>query len=149
MEKCSLRVAAGIVTVPLSRRRLFGIAMGTALINRGLRGLRQGLTVEQRVETTIKYEDLEREIINQKDKLEYTNIMLMDSIEQVNKLKEEFHDKFEKYIYLIPEYKDTIDKLDNLKKKLEQKHIEVKIIDKDLELQRKKNNEKRKRLEKK
>ena len=144
-----LRVAAGIVTVPLSRRRLCGIAMGTALINRGLRGLRQGLTVEQRVETTIKYEDLEREIINQKDRLEYTNIMLMDSIEQVNKLKEEFHDKFEKYIYLIPEYKDAIDKLDNLKKKLEQKHIEVKIVDKDLDMQRKRNNEKMKRLEKK
>ena len=141
-----LRVAAGIVTAPLSRRRLFGIAMGTALINRGLRGLRQGLTVEQRVETTIKYEDLEREIINQKDKLEYTNLMLLDSIEQVDKLKKEFHDKFEKYIYLIPEYKDAMDKLDNLKKKLEQKHIEVKTIDKDLDLQRKKNNEKRRKL---
>ena len=141
-----LRVAAGIVTVPLSKKRIFGIALGTALINRGLRGLRQGLTVEQRVETTIKYEDLEREIINCKDKLEYTNLMLLDSIEQVDKLKKEFHDKFEKYIYLIPEYKDAMDKLDNLKKKLEQKHIEVKTIDKDLDLQRKKNNEKRRKL---
>lgn len=141
-----LRVAAGIVTAPLSNRRIFGIALGTALINRGLRGLRQGLTVEQRVETTIKYEDLEREIINCKDKLEYTNLMLLDSIEQVDKLKKEFHDKFEKYIYLIPEYKDAMDKLDNLKKKLEQKHIEVKTIDKDLDLQRKKNNEKRRKL---
>ena len=141
-----LRVAAGIVIAPLSNRRIFGIALGTALINRGLRGLRQGLTVEQRVETTIKYEDLEREIINCKDKLEYTNLMLLDSIEQVDKLKKEFHDKFEKYIYLIPEYKDAMDKLDNLKKKLEQKHIEVKTIDKDLDLQRKKNNEKRRKL---
>ncbi len=144
-----LRVAAGIVTAPLSNRRIFGIAMGTALINKGLRGLRQGLTVEQRTDTIIKYEDLEREIINCKDRLEYTNLMLLDSIEQVDKLKVEFHDKFEKYVYLIPEYKDAMDKLDNLKKKLEQKHIEVKTIDKDLDLQRKKNNEKIRRLEKK
>ena len=144
-----LRVAAGIITVPLSNRRIFGIAMGAALINRGLRGLRQGLTVEQRTETVIKYEDLEREIINCKDKLEYTNLMLIDSIEQVDKLKVEFHDKFEKYVYLIPEYKDAMNKLDNLKKKLEQKHIELKTIDKDLDLQRKRNNEKIKRLEKK
>ena len=124
-----LRVAAGIITVPLSNRRIFGIAMGAALIN--------------------KYEDLEREIINCKDKLEYTNLMLIDSIEQVDKLKVEFHDKFEKYVYLIPEYKDAMNKLDNLKKKLEQKHIELKTIDKDLDLQRKRNNEKIKRLEKK
>ena len=144
-----LRIAAGIVTVPLSNRRIFGVAMGAALINRGLRGLRQGLTVEQRTETVIKYEDLEREIINCKDKLEYTNLMLIDSIEQVDKLKVEFHDKFEKYVYLIPEYKDAMNKLDNLKKKLEQKHIELKTIDKDLDLQRKRNNEKIKRLEKK
>ena len=141
-----LRVAAGIVTAPLSNRRIFGIAMGTALINKGLKGLRQGLTIDQRSETVLKYEDLEREIINCKDKLEYTNLMLLDSIEQVDKLKEEFHDKFEKYIYLIPEYKDAMNKLDNLKKKLEQKHIEIKTIDKDLDLQRKKNNEKRRKL---
>ena len=143
-----LRIAAGILTTPLSDRRIFGIAMGASLINRGLRGLRQGLTVEQKTDTIIKYEDLEREIINCKDKLEYTNLMLLDSIEQVDKLKEEFHDKFEKYIYLIPEYKDAMNKLDNLKKKLEQKHIEIKTIDKDLDLQRTRNKEKMKRLHK-
>lgn len=143
-----LRVAAGIVTAPLSNRRIFGIAMGTALINKGLKGLRQGLTIDQRTETVLKYEDLEREIINCKDKLEYTNLMLLDSIEQVDKIKEEFHDKFEKYIYLIPEYKDAMNKLDNLKKKLEQKHIEIKTIDKDLDLQRTRNKEKMKRLHK-
>ena len=143
-----LRVAAGIITAPISNRRIFGIALGTSLINKGLRGLRQGLTVEQRTETIIKYEDLEREIINCKDKLEYTNLMLLDSIEQVDKLKKEFSLKFEKYVYLIPEYRDALNKLDNLKKKLEQKHIEVKAIDKDLDMQRKRNNEKVRRLNK-
>ena len=143
-----LRVAAGILTTPISNRRIFGIALGTNLINRGLRGLRQGLTVEQKTETVLKYEDLEREIINCKDKLEYTNLMLLDSIEQVDKLKSEFRDKFQKYVYLIPEYKDALDKLDNLKKSLEQKHVEIKAIDKDLDMQRARNNEKMKRLHK-
>ncbi len=143
-----LKVAAGILTVPLTRKRIFGIALGASLINRGLRGLRQGLTVEQKTDTTLKYEDLEREIINCKDKLEYTNLMLMDSIEQVDKLKKEFSDKFEKYVYLIPEYKDALNKLDNLKKSLEQKHIEIKTIDKDLDMQRKRNNERVRRLNK-
>lgn len=142
-----LRIAAGIITTPISNRRIFGIALGTALINRGLRGLRQGLTVEQNEERIIKYQDLEQEIINQKDKLEYVNVMLLDSISQVDKLKEEFSLKFEKYVYLIPEYKDAMNKLDNLKKKLEQKHIEIKTIDKDLNLQRKKNNERVRKLE--
>ncbi len=143
-----LRVAAGILTTPLSGRRIFGIALGTALINRGLRGLRRGLTVEQRTDTYLRYENLEREIINCKDKLQYTNLMLLDSIEQVNGLKKEFSEKFEKYIYLIPEYKDAMDKLDNLKKRLEQKHIEVKAIERDLDMQRTRNNEKMKRLHK-
>lgn len=143
-----LRVAVGILTTPISNRRIFGIAMGTNLINKGLRGLRQGLTVEQKTDTILKYEDLEREIVNCKDKLEFTNLMLMDSIEQVDKLKTEFSDKFAKYIYLIPEYKEALNKLDNLKKKLEQKHMEVKAIDKDLDLQRTKNNEKIKKLNK-
>lgn len=141
-----LRVAAGILTIPISNRRIFGIAMGASLINRGLRGLRQGLTVEQSINTRIRYEDLEREIINCKDKLEYTNLLLMDSIEQVDKLKTEFNEKFSKYVYLIPEYKEALDKLDNLKKSLEQKHIEVKAIDKDLNMQRKRNNERVRRL---
>ena len=74
--------------------------------------------------------------------------MLLDSIEQVDKLKKEFSLKFEKYVYLIPEYRDALNKLDNLKKKLEQKHIEVKAIDKDLDMQRKRNNEKVRRLNK-
>ena len=141
-----LRVAAGILTIPISNSRIFGIAMGASLINRGLRGLRQGLTVEQSINTRIRYEDLEREIINCKDKLEYTNLLLMDSIEQVDKLKTEFNEKFSKYVYLIPEYKEALDKLDNLKKSLEQKHIEVKAIDKDLNMQRKRNNERVRRL---
>ncbi|MBQ9318114.1 MAG: hypothetical protein IJR82_00580 [Bacilli bacterium] len=141
-----LRVAAGILTVPLSNRRIFGVALGAAMINRGLRGLRRGLTVEQRHETYLKYEDLEREIINCKDKLQYTNLMLLDSIEQVNGLKKEFSEKFEKYVYLIPEYKEAMDKLDNLKKNLEQKHIEVKAIEKDLDMQRTKNKQKMKKV---
>lgn len=141
-----LRIAAGILTTPLSNRRIFGIALGANLINRGLRGLRQGLTVEQTTETVYKYEDLEREIINCKDKLELTNVLLLDSIEQVKKLREEFKDKFSAYVYLIPEYKEAQDKLNNLQKTLEMKHIEVKAIDKDLDIQRKKNNEKIKRL---
>ena len=141
-----LRIAAGILTTPLSNRRIFGIALGASLINRGLRGLRQGLTVEQTTETVYKYEDLEREIINCKDKLELTNVLLLDSIEQVKKLREEFKDKFSAYVYLIPEYKEAQDKLNNLQKTLEMKHIEVKAIDKDLDMQKKKNNEKIRRL---
>ena len=136
-----LRIAAGILTVPLSRNRIFGVALGTSLINRGLRGLRQGLTMEQTNETVVHYEDLEREIINCKDRFNYIDTMLIDSIEQVNKLKNEFHDRFEKYIYLIPEYKESMVKLDLLKKKLEQKHVEVKAHQKDLDMQRARNNQ--------
>lgn len=141
-----LRVAAGILTVPLSRKKIFGVALGAALINRGLRGLRRGLTVEQHQETYLKYEDLEREIINCEDKMKYVDLMLLDSLHQVDGLKQEFSDKFEKYIYLIPEYKEAMNRLDNLKKNLEKKHIEVKAIEKDLDLQRTKNKQKMKKV---
>lgn len=134
-----LRIAAGILTTPISNRRIFGIALGTSLINRGLRGLRQGLNVEERTETVLKYEDLEREIINCKDKIGLTNILLLDSIDQIEHIRKEFKDKFEAYIYVIPEYNDALNKIDKLQKQLEQKKKEIDIINKDLDLQYEKN----------
>lgn len=143
-----LRVAAGILTTPVSNSRIFGIALGTNLINKGIRGLRQGLTVEQTVELSYKYEDLEREIINCKDKLSLTNLLLIDSIEQIDKLRDEFKDKFEAYIYVIPEYNESLKKIDLLKKQLENKKLEIDIINKDLDLQYKKNKIKMKKVKK-
>jgi len=142
-----LRVAAGILTTPVSNSRIFGMALGTNLINKGIRGLRQGLTVEQTVELSYKYEDLEREIINCKDKLSLTNLLLVDSIEQICKLRDEFKDKFEAYIYVIPEYNESLKKIDLLKKQLENKKLEIDIINKDLDLQYKKNKVKMKKVE--
>lgn len=143
-----LRIAAGILTTPVSNRRIFGIALGTNLINRGIRGLRQGLNIEQRVELSYRYEDLEREIMNCKDKIGLTNLLLIDSIEQIDKLREEFKDKFETYIYLIPEYNESLKKIDILKKQLEDKKKEIDLINKDLDLQYQKNKVKMKKIEK-
>lgn len=143
-----LRIAAGILTTPVSNQRIFGIALGTNLINRGIRGLRQGLNVEQRVELSYRYEDLEREIMNCKDKIGLTNLLLIDSIEQIDKLREEFKDKFEAYIYLIPEYNESLKKIDTLKKQLADKKKEIELINKDLNLQYQKNKVKMKKIEK-
>ena len=132
-----LKVAAGILTVPFSGRRVFGTALGLYLISSGINGLRNSFNphVTMSTEVVNRYTDIEREIINSQDHVKTAKYLIMNSIEQINKFDEEFKEKFSQYADLIPEYRQLERQIGELKTKLNRKKIEISIMSKDLDRQ--------------
>lgn len=131
------RIAAGILTVPFTGNRIFGTMLGTHLINRGVRQLRDIMNPEviEKQEIRHRYKDIEREILNSKDYVKTTADLIDDSIYQLNQFDEEFKLRFQAYSNLIPAYAEVERKIENLKKSLRMKKEEVKVMEKDLDRQ--------------
>lgn len=132
-----LRIAAGILTSPFSGRKIFGTMLGTHLINKGIKGLRDAINPEyvKTTEVIHKYKDIEREILNSKDYVNTTDKLISDSIYQLDRFDDEFKNKFKEYSGVIPEYQVVEKQIQDLKKKLSQKQYEINIMKKDLDRQ--------------
>ncbi len=132
-----LRIAAGILTVPFSGRHVFGIMLGTHLVNRGVQQLRNSLNPEfvQTTEVRTRYTDIEREILNSKEYVDTTFHLIEDSLEELDKFDEEFQNRFRDYVDIIPEYAKLEKQIETLKKRLLRKKEEVEHLEKDLERQ--------------
>lgn len=131
------RIAAGILTMPFNGRHIFGTMLGTHLINRGVRQLRDYMNPEVIEHTEIKhrYKDIEREILNSKDYVKTTANLIDDSLYQLDKFDAEFKLRFQAYSSLIPAYAEVEKKIESLKKSLAMKKEEVKVMQKDLDRQ--------------
>ena len=139
-----LRITAGILTAPFSNRSLFGIMLGSGLINRGIRDLRASLTPREVEQTEIKerYQSIEREILSTKDVVGTTLKIIDDSIEQLDDLQKDFKLKFEPYAEYIPEYRKVEQMMEKLQKKLKDKKQKVNEMHQTLTKQYEKNKEK-------
>ncbi len=87
--KSFLNIATGILTLPFTSVNIFNITLGSALINRGLHGIRKGLDVKKEKKVNYKYEDLSEQINKTKDKTKLTELLINDSLIQINKLKQD------------------------------------------------------------
>ncbi len=132
-----LRIATGILTRPFTGINLFGIALGTNLINRGLRGLREYLNPEIEVieENRKKYCDMEEEILKGKNLVNNTKMLLSDSLWQLTQLEQEFQTTFANYTNVIPEYKQVLDQMHTLKNGLIEKERQLELQNHDLDRQ--------------
>ncbi len=139
-----LRIATGILTAPLSNTRLFGVMLGTHLINRGLRDLRTSLIPQEveRTEIRERYQNVEKEILHTKDEVGTTIKLLDDALDQINDLQKTFQIKFEPYASYIPEYYNVKNMLGELQKKLQTKKEQINNMDKTLDKQYEKNKQK-------
>lgn len=131
------RIAAGILTMPFNGRHVFGTMLGTHLINRGVRQLRDYMNpdVIEKTEIRHRYKDIEREILNSKDYVKTTANLIDDSLYQLDQFDAEFKLRFSAYSSLIPAYAEVERKIESLKKSLKMKKEEVKIMSKDLDRQ--------------
>ena len=127
-----LRVATGILTLPFSKINLFNISLGSALINRGLKGLRKGLETKSEVKVDYKYEDLSNMIQITKDKTKLTELLIMDSLTEIKSIKESTYlgdnniKDLNKLEENLNEKLKEIDKLNNkLKKQDERNKIKI------------------------
>lgn len=136
--KSCLKVATGILTLPFTGANVFNITLGSALINKGLHGLKKGLVTKKEVKVNYHYEDLSEKIKKTKDKAKLTELLIVDSLNQIYYMKRE--------ISYINE--DALYTLMKLEQNLEEKLKEIKSIDRKLEKQDEKNKIKIKKVKK-
>lgn len=138
MIKSCLSVATGILTLPFSKVNIFNITLGSSLINKGLKGLRKGLETKSEIRIDYRYEDLSNQIKATKDKTKLTELLITDSLEQINMIKKDVS-------YIDSEGLESLMKLE---KNLLEKLNEVKGINNKLTKQEEKNKIKIKKIEK-
>lgn len=140
------RIAGGILTLPFTGRELFGVALGSTLINRGLKEMNRKLKTEERLVVNYKYEDISKQIEDVKDKLEYTNLMVNDSLNEIKKLKVNFKNEYKQYNGVLPEYESALKLIDNLESKLLEHQEKLLNMDNKLETEKEINKQKMKKL---
>ena len=113
-----LRMAGGILTLPFSGKQLFGIALGSTMINKALKEMNKSLETREKIVINYKYEDISKQIEQVKDKTEYINLVLSDSLNEIKKLKNNFKNVYGEYDNILPEYKSTLQKLKNIESKI-------------------------------
>lgn len=136
-----LRIGGGILTLPFSGSKIFGVALGNTMINRGLKTLNNGLERKEKIVTEYKYTDIAHKISEVKDKVEYTNLIISDNLSEINKLKENFK-KYMEYNNILPEYEGMLKKIESLEEKLKLQQEKISKMDKKLDQQKEINSKK-------
>jgi hypothetical protein len=118
MIRSFLRIAAGIITAPLFN--IFGTMLGIHLVRSGLRELRQSLLPVEvdREEYARRYEQVETQIVNARNDVERTLIMIDDSFDTIRDIKKLYKQKYEKYAAYLPDYAKLWDDMESLEKRL-------------------------------
>ena len=140
------RIAGGILTLPLTGRQLFGVALGSTMINKGLKEMNKKLETREKIIIDYKYEDISKQIEEVKDKVEYTNLVLTDSLNEIKKLRNNFKNVYSIYNEILPEYNSTLEKLNNLETKLLEQQSKLLKMDKKLDTEKEMNKQKLKKV---
>lgn len=140
------QIASGILSLPFTGLNLFGISLGSTMINKGLKKMNKSLQKREKIVIDYKYEDISDKIYNVKDKIEYTNLVLSDSLNEIKKLKNNFNNIFKEYFDVIPEYLDIFDKINSLENKLLEQQNKLNRMDKKLDEAKEINKQKLKKV---
>jgi len=137
-----LRIAGGVLTLPFSGSKIFGVALGNAMINRGLKMMNKSLyPFEYKKTITYQYKDIAHKISEVKDKVEYTNLLISDNLLEIKKLRENFK-TYKEYNKVLPNYEDILDKIDKMEKRLKMQQEKISKMDKKLDEEKKLNTKK-------
>ena len=143
-----LRITGGILTLPFTGKNLFGVALGSTMINKGLKELNKNLETREKLVISYKYEDISSKINEVKDKVEYINLVLSDSLNEIKKLKSNFNNLFKDYDNILPEYQSTLDNINSLEARLIEQQYKLNSMDKKLDKEKEMNNQKLKIVKK-
>lgn len=141
-----LRIAGGILTLPFTGKQLFGISLGSTLINKALKEMNRSLETKEKIVVNYRYEDISKQIEQVKDKVEYTNLILSDSLNEIKKLKSNFKYTYSEYDNILPEYNSTLEKLEALELKILKQQEKLFKMDKKLDKEKEINKQKLKRI---
>jgi len=141
-----LKIVGGVLTLPFSGASIFGVALGNTMINRGLKSINKSFYPFE-FQKTIKYsyKDIANKILEVKDKVEYTNLIISDNLNEIKKVKENFK-KYVEYNKVLPDYEDTFKKLEKLEEKLKIQQEKMSKMNEKLDKEKEMNSEKMKKV---
>ena len=140
------KITAGILTINHSDRKIFGIALGATLVNRGLKDLNKSYEKREKLELSLKYEDLTEKLNSIDDLLLYTNNVLNNSLLEVNKLKSNFLNEYKEYSNIIPNYLDSLNLINNLENKIKENQYKIAKMSDKVNEEKEINNKKMKKV---
>ena len=141
-----LRITGGILTLPFTGKQLFGVALGSTMINKGLKEINKSLETREKIVINYKYEDISRQIEQVKDKVEYIDLVLSDSLNEINKIKHNFKNVYGEYNNILPEYNSVLEKLNNLEDKILKQQAKLLNMKKKLNKEKEMNKQKLKKI---
>ncbi len=141
-----LTFALGIFTIPFSKKRIFGTALGLTLIGNSIRGIRNSLKPTKEAHVYIEWKDFAKAIYGEQMVLKQLNNMVIDSLTQVKGLKEDIEREFYGKVS-FQEYDEMRTKLEAMELKLLEKQKQIEEMEKQLEKAEEKNKVKVKQME--
>ena len=136
------KITVGMLTSSLSKKRIFGFALGATLVNRGLKELNRSYEIKEKISVDIKYEDLTSSLNAVSDKLDYTNLVLTDSLNEIKKLKNNFINEYKNYSNILPNYEDSLKQIENLEINIKANQQKLQVIDQKLKFEKEENQKK-------
>lgn len=140
-----LKIAGGVLTLPFTGKNIFGVALGNTMINRGLKVLNNGLDIKKRIVYSYKYTDIAPKINEIKDKIEYTNLIINDNLNELHKLKNNLRE-YMKYKMILTGYDDMEEKIQKLEDKLKLQQDRICSMDRKLDEEKILNDKKLKKV---
>lgn len=141
-----VRMTFGFVTLPFSGR--YGsIALGSILVNNAIKGLKNSLHTEEHKTLYITYTDYAKQIKNHSDKLDLASNLIVDSLDDLKKIKKTYKESFEEYRYKIPEYDKMIKRIEKIEDNLTRKQKQIDEYKYSLQKKAQKNKDKVKKIE--
>ena len=133
MLSSMLRIAGGVLTLPFSGSKIFGVTLGNAMINRGLKMMNKSLyPFERKTTVTYHYKDIASKINFVKDKIGYTNILIEDNLIEIKSLRENF-EKYKEYNKILPNYEEIMSKVDKMEINLKLQQEKISKMNKKLD----------------
>lgn len=118
------KMTVGLITLPFSGRH-GSIVLGSLLVNNAIKGLKNSLKYEEENKTYVRYTDFAYKIKNEQEKLEFSDKLITNSIEEIQEIKKDYHNLFEEYKYKIPEYSEMIKRIEAVEENLVKKQKQI------------------------
>lgn len=133
-----LTFTLGIFTIPFSRHRIFGTALGLTLIGNSIRGMRNSLKVSKEQTVYIEWKDFTKQIYNERLALKQLDTMVVTSLKEIKELKKDVETEFYGKVS-FEEYEKMKSKLEVMELKLLEKQKQIIEVEEQLQKTEEKN----------
>lgn len=141
-----LKFTLGVFTIPFSRKRIFGTAVGLLLINNSIRGMKNSFKGKKEQISYIQFRDFSSAIYSEQRSLLKTNELIVDSLSQLKDLKKELENEYYEKVS-FDEYNTMQAKLETIEYQLLEKQKEIEQMQTELNKVDEKNKVKVKKIE--